>query len=230
MPCHALHTKKMEIREFDDPRIASGMGWIVCGSSGSGKSTFIKNLILHSDYVLQKKPTCYIYVYCLWENHFLELEQAGVRFFKGFDHEELQNLEAFRGGMIVYDDCVEQLQDPLFLRNMFCKYTHHLDLHAVCVVHHMYSKTIPHFREICLNAQITVFLSSPRAIDAICTWARQVFARSSPQFISLYKEICKEPHQYLLTYLAPANPNILRVPSKIFPFEQPTEIYALEEK
>ena len=223
----------MEIQEFDDTRFSPGQGILIVGGTGSGKSFWVKSLIENLDYCMKEIPDSIHYVYCFWQEHFSKLKDLGVKFYPSWDFEILHNPIDMQGGMLIIDDMADKLAqtDPNYLRELYCKATHHCKLTVITLLHHPFSKTVPHLREINLNSQITVLLSSPRSMDAIVCWARQIFQNQSKKFIQLYKNICEaKSYGYILLYISPSCPSILRIRSNIFPSEQPTQIYVLNEK
>ena len=164
-----------EIREMGDTRIKNGLGWVVQGSSGSGKSFFIRDLIHHENDIFKEPHSKIIYVYFLDQPHFEELRKKGVLFFNGWE-ERLTDHEFLADSMLILDDTADQIS-PLFLRDLYLKYSHHCRCTVISLCHHFFTKTIPYLREILLNTQVTVLLSSPRSIDSVSYWARQVFLK-----------------------------------------------------
>lgn len=222
----------MDAQQFEDPRIESGLGWLVVGSSGSGKTQFVKNLLLNQEKIFKKPFTCIYYITAFYQDHFKELEdKLNVRFFTSWDHDELRSPESCLGGCWIIDDMAHKLEDKKFLLNQYLVNNHHCDLTTITLLHHWFSKQIPHLREINLNSAVNVLLSSPRSTDAIANWARQVFGRQGTKFMALYKRLCEGiPYNHIMVYLAPRNPPILRIRSNIFEIGGPTEIYVLDEK
>ena len=216
----------MEPRAVDDPRLPHALGWLVVGASNSGKSYFVKHLLENLEHVLQKKPAPIWYISHFKQPHFEDLEKLGVKFMKEIP--DFDELEACRGGAIILDDLGDIIgqKDNRYLLQLYTKISHHISCHVITLIHHIYSKTIPHLREICLNSQVNVFLSCPRSADAMNHYARQVFGKDGKKFMDLYKKISDEgPYKYLLVCLDPRIPPLLRVRSHIFEDEQPMRVY-----
>ena len=100
----------MDAQQFEDPRIESGLGWLVVGSSGSGKTQFVKNLLLNQEKIFKKPFTCIYYITAFYQDHFKELEdKLNVRFFTSWDHDELRSPESCLGGCWIIDDMAPNL-------------------------------------------------------------------------------------------------------------------------
>lgn len=217
----------MELKEFGDLRFRHPATICVCGSSSSGKSTFVHHMLDNIDYVLDKTPTKIFYIYSHWQKPFELLEQSGkVTFFQGWDHPELQSPEEHKGSMWILDDVADTIKDPDWLRNFYCKKSHHLEITILTILHNIFSRAIPHLREISLNCQITVFLASPRALDSISTFSHQVFKDKAKAFLQVYRKVCEEkPYGYCLVDASPLCPPQLRIRTNIFEFEKPLTVY-----
>lgn len=82
----------METLKFISPAIC-----IVAGSSSSGKSTLVFEILKHSHAMFTEQPVRIIYVYGAWQNKFTEMQSttsiSNIDFFNGLPTKE--NLESW---------------------------------------------------------------------------------------------------------------------------------------
>ena len=118
--------------------------------------------------------------------------------------------------------------DKEFLKSMFLKDGHHRLWSIFLIVHHLFDSSIPYLRTILLNVQIFYLTNSPRSVSSLCTFMHQCFPGHGQTVMKIYSKLMDTNFNYLILDLHPRTNNRLRLKSKIFPDEGPTEVYLLE--
>ena len=218
--------KNADVLEYEKPLIFHPATMICSGSTSSGKSTFLHSLISDIDYVMTPRPKSIHYCYDTWQESFNELKtKHNVNFIKGFSP-ELLHLENFRDSLLCFDDTCDFIPDSNWLRLLYTRRSHHLAISCCILIHHLHTKALPFFREIALQTHITILLSSPRCLDSVEIFARQVFKREWQAFMDLYaNQVENKRFSYLLLDHSPRQNSLFRIRNNIFSFEQPLTIY-----
>ena len=216
------------IKEYEDIRMSWPQNFIINGSSNNGKSSWCYFLIRDLSYCMKNVPkdVRLIYIFNVKQWFFEDLKKRDIKieFFRRFDDPVLLDESYFRDSFVVVDDCLD-LAPKGWAKNIYTKAAHGYNFSIASIIHNLYDPTIPDLRTINLNAGICVFLSSPRALSSVHTFARQTFTGNVPFFLSVYHQLTKKSYGYLLTNLSPSCPSELRLQSCIFEFEKPLTVF-----
>ena len=80
-----------------------------------------------------------------------------------------------------------------------------------------------------LNAHYLVLFQDPRDVSQVMTMAQQMFPKKTKYFMKSYEYATARPHGYLLIDMKQATPDILRLRSNIFPWEN-QDVFLDEDK
>ena len=206
---------------------------MVVGSTSSGKSQLIRRILEYQDTVFHHGHDQVFYVYAHFQPHFNEMENTvkNIKFFHLFDHYELKHMEEFPNTILVVDDAIELAPTDTWVVEWYTRKAHHLKVTFLGVFHSLYSSGVPNQKMISLNCHITIFLSSPRSLNQIQNFARQVFTYKSKQFLEIYRYICSEKKfGYLVVNLHPNHSPILQITSNCIPPDYPVTVFEIIEK
>jgi len=221
------------MQQVPDIRMKWPFSSIIAGSSFSGKTHLLFKIIKNIESVMNTSPDIIFYCYNLFQPIFNDFPQ--VTFVQGADNEKTSesNLKKLsQQGIkvyLIYDDCTP---NGNFLKELYTVLSHHLNLSVTILVQNLFCKDIKELRTVSLNCHYTIFLCSPRAVDSVRHFARQVFAENYPMFMEVYDCIVnKQLFGYLFVDCHPQSLSYLKLRSKIFDEEGPTEIFLpLNEK
>ena len=182
-------------------------------------------IISDPEWVMNFTPTKILYVYGCWQDLF-EKYRDKVNFYHGWDHDDLKLAKLPRDSLLIVDDAVELHENPDFIRSFYTKDSHHLGVSIICVYHNVYTKLVPHMREISLNTINTILTTNKRAQDQIECLSRQIFKKQSKCFMEIYRKLCEEQNfGYVLLNLHPCTSNLAKIQCCIFREEAPTVLY-----
>ena len=127
--------------------------FIISGATQSGKSTFVKNLLINKEKLIQPTPKVTYLFYKIWQPIFTEMKEMGLvtTFTEGMpDMDELftllQRHESTGGSIVIFDDMGTEIKKhhDKFIE-LFSVYSHHIKLvykHNSDMYNHNNSKNI----------------------------------------------------------------------------------------
>ena len=205
---------------------------IINGPTGSGKTTWLKNLLKLKKVLFDVEPKAIFLYYNMMQPIYVELKNEGLV-------DEIINVAAsfptledvtakvhkFKddgGSLIVFDDMITQLT-PDFER-IFCNLSHHENASVILMTQNLfYNDKI--YRTISLNAHYFVLMKNDRDKQQISILAKQICPGNSRYIITAYEDATKRPYSYLITDFRANTPPSIKLRSNIFPTELPVVVY-----
>lgn len=213
-----------------DARLRFPFSWLVCGGSGSGKTTHILNFLKFHN-VMTNNPACsnIVYYYNQWQemfDHVLQ-EKTVSRFIKGLPtlddvQFQLSLDENDTGSIIIIDDFAHLInQDTL---EMFTVLSHHGNMCIILLSQFLFSKNPVH-RQISLNSTYISVFKNPRDNQQIATFARQLKPNNSKFVVDSYEQATKKPFSYIFFDNHQQTCDEVRIRSRILPHEAPMNVW-----
>lgn len=210
-----------------------GFNCIIHGSSGTGKTTFVHNLLRLREQLFAVPPTKVIWFYSknqpIYESmkneglvdEFIDVSKKGLP-----TSEEITILvHPFKdsgGSLLVFDDILTQLTTDF--ENIFCNISHHEQASVILMTQNLFYKSGV-FRTLSLNSHYFVFMKNNRDRQQIGILARQICPGNSNYIIQSYEAATKRPFSYLLADFRPDTPATIRLRTNLFPTEFPTKVF-----
>lgn len=145
-----------------DPRIHHPFTCIVTGPSQSGKSTFVKNLIINkSKYIKEKFDYIYIFIGTEPDKNvelkhiadkipsamifnckpiFQEGAKNADKYFRSFLESVIEVKEKNAKGCLIFDDLMSEMGDTNFIVDIFTKYSSHSNLSCILITQNIFHK------------------------------------------------------------------------------------------
>jgi uridine kinase len=215
-----------------DTRLKTSFNCLVSGPTGSGKTTFVKNLLSIGDQIFTEKPTRVFLFYKAMQDMYLEMEKDGLIHEMIDIQERMPSLDAIHdmvspfkndgGSMIIFDDSMSSVNSDFEL--LFCNLSHHDKCSIIFMTQNLFFQD-KSFRTMSLNSQYIVLMKNDRDKQQISILSRQISPNNSKYIIEAYQEATKDPYDYLLLDFAPETNNTIRLRSKIFPHQFPMVTY-----
>ena len=198
---------------------------MVCGSTGSGKTMWIKKYIENMDYLYDgKQPKEILYCYGVYQSIYDEMKEIpniNIMFREGLPStdEIMDFAEDGVHKLIILDDISHQVVESRDIELLFTQYCHHKCLSCIFVQQNLfqqgkYSKTIA------MNCWYLILFENVRDKMQISYLARQVFPGKNKSFMNVYKDATSKPFSYLLMDFSPNIKDKYRLRSGIFPDEK----------
>ena len=198
---------------------------LVCGASGSGKTTFILNMLRHKANVIQKGAniTNVLFFYNTWQPLYDTMKQEHLVSTWINDAPTVPDLkdltESFRrkaGSICIIDDFLLDVSKDI--TEIFTVISHHYKICVFLLSQSIFPKN-PFFRELSINAKYIVLHKNPRENAQISHLARQINPTDSKSVVQAIRDATSAPYSYVVLNLHQETPDNIRIQSHIFPHE-----------
>lgn len=182
---------------------------ILCGSSGSGKSTFVKKLFENShnmfDHQFERILWCY-------GEPSAKPDLPGIE----YSHGVPENIENHSAGhmLLIIDDLMTECYTKQ-LSDLFTRGSHH-QLISVMILNQVLFPKNAFARTISLNTKYLVCFKSPRDKKQFEYLAFQVFPESPKALVKVYNEVTAKAYSYFILDFSQAVSESLRYRADIF--------------
>jgi hypothetical protein len=184
---------------------------LLLGSTYSGKSCFIVDLILNAKQYFSKPFSKIVYCYDIYQPLFEQIRHLAVLhqgIFRDFDTHDGHML------LIIDDLYPPSSKDDLVLfESLFTKISHHHNITILLVAHNIFLKPI---RNLSLNSHYLVLFKQIRDKTQITHLATQICPRKRDFFIDAYTSATASPFTHFIVSLRQETPELLRYFSDIF--------------
>ena len=174
--------------------------FLVVGRSRSGKSEFIKKMIIEAKNMFDPPPSRILYCYSTWSDGYEELEDK-VEFRPNIpSNEELTDWwrEHRKETLLVLDDYMHSINEEI--SKLFCITSHHAHVSCMVTIQNMFHQN-QYLREMSLNTDCFCLFNNPRSVAQIKTLASQMFPGKTDYFMESYKKSVEKPYGYLIVHL-----------------------------
>ncbi len=213
-------------------KFKENQSFIISGRSGSGKTTFIFNLLMNVNHLFDSnRQHRILYLYKTDQVMFHQMQRIipNIIFHKGMieldeilaKYADLENVHL----IIVMDDLMRETGDSPDVSDFFTISCHHSGCSIILVTHNLfhqgkYSKTLA------LNAGYVILFETPAALDQIKLFARQRFGKDDTSMLNAYKtEVVDVPYGYIIVDMTPNVFKGFRIRNSIFPSQISSYFY-----
>jgi hypothetical protein len=189
-----------------DVRLSHPANHMVCGSSFSGKTTLIEQLIGKSQEIFTPAPKFIAYTYSEFQPAYERMKANSpipITFYETFNEELYDKLP--RDCLLVFDDNLSSI--PIdFLNNVVVRGGHHRSITQLYVVHNIFQKSL---RTVSLNTHYYWLTKNCRDVNQIKLLGTQLGV-GSKFLLAVYKDAVQQPFSFLLVNLRPETPDSMR--------------------
>jgi hypothetical protein len=196
---------------------------IVSAPTKSGKTEFVKKLVIYANEMIDPVPEKIYWCYSEWQTAYetLLLKCKNVCFVEGFpDINELKSNKKI-SQLLILDDMMQELKNDNRLTELFTKGSHHWNLSIIHIVQNAFFDGMRTSR---INAQYLIVMKNPADKLQIQTLGRQIFP-GSKHFTEAFEDATRVPYGYLLIDLTQAIPDNYRLRTNIFPSDEYWVVY-----
>lgn len=196
------------------PKLRAPFGKIVAGSSGTGKSYFVRDLLKYKREMFTPVPDKIVWFYGIYQPLYDEIPD--VTFVEGLP----SNYRDYLGvnTLFIIDDLMSECGSDKRLTHLFTRGSHHLNLSVIFITQNFFHKG-KEMREITLNAHYILLLKNRRDMSQIMHLGRQLYPKNAKFFQEVYEDATKKPFSYLFIDLRSDTPEELRLRTQILPNE-----------
>lgn len=198
---------------LEEPLLKHPFNMIVCGQSGSGKTSFIHRILARLDELCSCQFQRVIYAYGIFQPLYREIGAIPrVQMHEGCPRELPATGEPT---LLIMDDLFLETNKEtaaLFTR------MRHLNLSVVFVTHNFFHDC-RYMRTVTRNAHYLVFFRNPRDASQLAHLSRQMYPGNGRFLPDAMAKATREPYSYLMIDLKPTTSEELRVRSGALPGE-----------
>jgi hypothetical protein len=202
----------------------------ISGTTGSGKTTWLKKLLEHNELLFPNSITDKIlYCYGVFQDLFHEMERdiKNIHFHEGLPSAEIiEDLtKNKKHNIIILDDLMMEVVKNSDMELLFSRGSHHKNLTIIYINQNMFCQG-KNARTITLNCHYIILFQNLRDCSQIQRLGQQIFPSHGNFLVESYKDALQQPYGYLVVDLSPRAEEGFRLRTNIFPGED-TIIYRL---
>lgn len=216
-----------------DLTFKQGSGMIVCGTSNSGKTSVVFDLLRNRQMFQEPDALSNCYYFYKERNRgglFDEALKEGLvkQFFNYMPTSEDVRAIAARheptvGSIFVVDDFQNSVN--LDTIDIFTTINHHYRAITIILCQSLFPVDNRFFRTISMNCPYILLKSCSRDLSFISPLAKQLYPGQNQFLVQAFEAATEEPYGQLLIDAHSMTPKHLKVRSHIFPHQQPTRVY-----
>lgn len=187
-----------------DLRLRCPFTAMLCGSTSSGKSTFVRNLIrCAAEYDIFDRPLGTVYFFYKAEQQAMDDMAGDVHFIQ--DMPTMSWLETHLGKppkegrdkvpTIIIDD--QQNDISTDTATLFSVGSHHYDCNIIFIAHTLFSGKNHVQRDMSLNTRYLLIFKNPRDPSTVTNLGKQIFPGNVSKMVEIYKAATKPAYSYL---------------------------------
>ncbi len=208
-------------------RFKENSSFVVCGRSGSGKTTFISKLLLNADEMFENekgRPIEILYCYSAYQDIYDKMyrKMRNIRFVQGLpDRDLLRKLISPKNRhlILVIDDLMRQALSSTLIFDFFTVNAHHQGTSIIYVSHNLFQQG-EFSKAISLNSTYYCLFKNPRGADQIRTLSSQIYPGMNNAVVQAYNMATNaQKYGYLFLDMSINMPDELRMRTCIFPDE-----------
>ena len=209
----------------------------IVGSSGSGKTSLVRQIINQKKHLFQLEITGVYYAYTQWQHIFSTDEVfKDVEFIEGLPTpeqlEDIAEKHADHGHLLVLDDMMDINVRSQLVSDIATRHSHHRKVALIIQSQNLYPKG-PFSRNIALNTTHFIFTRNLRDVAQIKYFSSQVFHEKGIQkkFMEIYYDsvdnfMGKIPITFLMVICHPLYHRSIRLMTNCFQ-DQPPVVYKI---
>lgn len=214
-----------------DARFKTPFNCIISGSSKTGKTTFVYNLLTVRNTIFTKNPDNVILFFKHEQDIYkqmleLKLVDEVISIDEGFTFDNIiAKVNPYKdknGSLLIIDDAMTDIGNDF--EQLFTNLSHHQNCSVIFLTQNLFYRDKT-YRTMSLNSHYFVIMKNPRDKQQISILAKQFCPGNSTYVINSYMDATKYSYSYLLLDFMPDSPSSLRLRSKIFPHEFPYTVY-----
>lgn len=187
---------------------------LLSGSSGSGKTTFVINLINNLENLTDLKYKQIFWFYSELNAKPTTIANKAIKYHQGlptdFTNSTLEPI------LVVLDDLMyESSSHTPQVMQLFTRKSHHANISVCLLTQNIFNKG-KFTRDISLNATHIVLFKTPRDQQQYLYLFRQICPQQAASLAKIFKEISSEPHSYMFLDLTQSCHDLLRYKFNVF--------------
>lgn len=169
---------------------------IVAGPTMSGKSTWLKNLLLFNKQLIIPAPKKILWIYKRWQRLYNELKYwiSGIKFIQGIteDIKTDKFINSRERTLLVIDDIMKDAIQDKGICELFTEGANHRNLSVICIMQNLFNKGKEN-RTMSLNSQYIVIFKIQEIDNRLQPWHDKCILEIQRSCLMLMKMQCLFP-------------------------------------
>lgn len=213
----------MSTSEIHDMRLRHDASMICSGPTQSGKSTFIRRLLLARANLFDRPLDKVYWYYGIPQPQLhAELREMGAHLEEGLPTSNFEDIPEY--SLIVMDDLASEMKSNKAVTQLFTRVAHHRHCFIILVTQNLFERG-SETRTQHLNAQYLVIFKNPRDSLQIGVLGTQMYPHKKHFLTSVFNDATSRQHGYLFIDNHQKRSDQLRLRTNILPDEQPMKVY-----
>lgn len=217
----------MDVQTFD-VRFKPHSTLLLCGSSKSGKTTWVQQCLRNAKDIFVSPPSYTLFYYAAWQDVYDQMRNENlVQEWKNEcpQKEYIEELgERYRnngGLLVIIDDMLSKMNKDM--ADLFQVVSHHSKTSVWFLSQNLFHDD-KHYRDMRMNANYIVLFKNPNNSKQAMRFFNQIAPESSKALLRVFQKVTKKPYSYLVFDLHQETPDEVRIRTNIFPHESPVGI------
>jgi len=206
-----------------DARIRTPFTLICAGQTASGKTTFVINLLLNAEYLLDSSPDYYVWFYGIESNatEFLRENEVfeNLTLHKGLPESFDDFIQPGKKGCFVIDDLTRESSNSPLVAELFFQKSHHNFVSVILLTQNLFFEGKER-KNLLRNAHNLCIFSNPLDQSIVYTLANKILPSNQKTFFDIFDAALSEDFGYLLVIGQLRVPRISRFRTDIFGLTQ----------
>jgi len=182
---------------------------IIAGSSGSGKSVLLSEILLNRNELIDRKIDKIVYCAKYETSIPVSLRSdKSIIYHEGLPTDEMIQNEANENILLCLDDLLESAFSSDIVSRIFTQ-GRNKNISTILLTQNLFPR-YSNARNISLNANYLIIFRNLRDASSISHLARQVCPSNSKEFSELFINNINRPYSYLLLDFTPTTPDVFR--------------------
>lgn len=182
--------------EIFNAQIKTPFSMIIAGPSNSGKTTYVHQLLLNSDRLIDHTFDYVLWFYGQKIPNNLEIKNINIQYIDGIPENIDNFINPEKNGLAIFDDLMEECENNKIIANFFTKRSHHENVSIIFITQNFFS----HGKErktFTKNATYFVIFNSPLDQTISHSLAHKIMPKQKKVFQDIFNEATKTPYSYL---------------------------------
>ena len=182
-----------------DARIQHPFLMVVCGSTQSGKTCFVLNLLNNADRLIHPPPENVVWFYgeeTTTTRHLESLNNDKIIPVKGIPSSFEAYISKDHNNLFIFDDLMEEVGHDKNMTRLFTRQSHHRNISVILITQDLFYKG-PERLTILRNAQYLVLFANPLDMSGTYAVASRIMPKKVPLFLNIFDVSTAPRHGYL---------------------------------
>jgi len=204
---------------------------VIAGATGSGKTQFLTNALIHADKVIDKPIHRLVYCYGVYLDKTFQILKKyfpQIELINGID--STLDFDSKINNILILDDLMQDTVKSSVVSDYFTRGSHHKNLSVILLTQNIFHQGSMS-RTINFNCHYTIMFKNPRNAQQIDYIGAQMYVGNKRKALKeAYADAISRPYGYIFIDYKQNCPDMMRLKTNILPTDpQPCIVYVPKE-